>query len=64
MKFFAVTLFLCLVTIALVYAVPVDESLLGDNFYESAISEDVHNPHDTQSIFKLKKLLKFKKLLG
>ncbi|EDW69273.1 uncharacterized protein LOC115771147 [Drosophila novamexicana] len=59
MKYIVLALFVCLLAVALVAAVPVDESLQGDNIYGQA---DVHNPHDPQAIFKLKKLKKL--LLG
>ncbi|KAH8398305.1 hypothetical protein KR215_003574, partial [Drosophila sulfurigaster] len=52
--------FLCLAAVALVSAVPVDETLQGDNIFYS--ESDVHNPHDPQAIFKLKKIKKL--LLG
>ncbi|KAH8365639.1 hypothetical protein KR093_002983, partial [Drosophila rubida] len=51
--------FLCLSVVALVAAVPVDETLQGDNIFSES---DVHNPYDPQSIFKLKKIKKL--LLG
>lgn len=44
--------------VALVFAVPVDEALQGDIYSQA----EVHNPHDPQAIFKLKKLKKL--LLG
>ncbi|KAH8278264.1 hypothetical protein KR044_009019, partial [Drosophila immigrans] len=50
---------LCLSVVALVSAVPVDETQQGDNVYSQS---DVHNPHDPQAIFKLKKIKKL--LLG
>ncbi|XP_017841632.1 uncharacterized protein LOC108599340 [Drosophila busckii] len=56
MKFFLLSVLLCLLVVALVSAVPVDESQLGDNIYDQF--DDVHNPHDPQAIFKLKKLKK------
>ncbi|XP_034480545.1 uncharacterized protein LOC117786414 [Drosophila innubila] len=59
MKYIVLALFLCLLAVALVNAVPVDETLQGDNFFGQS---DVHNPHDPQAIFKLKKLKKL--LLG
>ncbi|XP_030373275.1 uncharacterized protein LOC115623193 [Scaptodrosophila lebanonensis] len=58
MKYFALTIFVCLLIVALVSAVPVDESLQGDFYGE----DDTHNPHDPQAIFKLKKLKKLLKL--
>ncbi|XP_023174218.2 uncharacterized protein LOC111601727 [Drosophila hydei] len=60
MKYIALALFVCLLAVALVAAVPVDEALQGDNIYGQA--DDVHNPYDPQAIFKLKKLKKL--LLG
>ncbi|XP_039488510.1 uncharacterized protein LOC120449894 [Drosophila santomea] len=63
MKYLALTIFVCLVAIAFVSAVPVDESLIGDNIYQPAF-DDVQRPQDPQSLFKLKKLLKLKKLVG
>ncbi|EDV96301.1 uncharacterized protein LOC6558707 [Drosophila grimshawi] len=61
MKYIVLALYVCLLAVALVAAVPVDETLQGDNIY--APSDDgVHNPYDPQAIFKLKKLKKL--LLG
>ncbi|XP_034107575.1 uncharacterized protein LOC132791636 [Drosophila nasuta] len=59
MKYIVLVVFLCLAAVALVSAVPVDETLQGDNIYSES---DVHNPHDPQAIFKLKKIKKL--LLG
>ncbi|XP_037940542.1 uncharacterized protein LOC119673351 [Teleopsis dalmanni] len=57
MKFLTLSLFLCLLIVALVSAVPIDESFPGDVY-----DQEQNNPHDPQSIFKLKKLKKL--LLG
>ncbi|XP_037900647.1 uncharacterized protein LOC119644976 [Glossina fuscipes] len=57
MKLLTATIYLCLLSIAfiaIVSAVPVDESLLG-NIYESG---DQPTAQNSQSIFKLKKLKK------